>query len=185
MFSPINLHVYIYQIVQRPQQAAPQSAAGTVRRKSTVLDHTHHNFSAKTPLSTPERPLLHQQHQHDLLRSPSPTSISHIYVEVSENVGGLAYHGPLFQPIQTPVIIGGEANKATATAAAGTAVRSSNSSQSSGYYSGGSPNGGRLMGWPFEGVPPPLKPRGMAPPPIRTISSGVDCGLDIQDSQII
>ncbi|TRY70105.1 hypothetical protein TCAL_13311 [Tigriopus californicus] len=113
------------QVHPRPQ-AGPQSACSSIRRKSTAMDYfteiRHHNA-----VGTPERPLLTDaQIPHT---SPDRASISqHIYVEVGSGLeeGSMApYQRPEgvnhFQPIQIPILAAG----------------SSNSSQSSGYYSAG------------------------------------------------
>ena len=119
----------------RPQ-AGPQAASHSIRRKSTVVGDYYSADSlalcAQQPqhshnphLSTPERPLLagssHVPHQSPERSSSASLSTQHIYVEVGDNpVGELPLGHTHFQPIQIPIL-----------------VESSNSSQSSGYYSAG------------------------------------------------
>ena len=134
---PVNPHQSVpYPATTMRPQAGPQAASHSIRRKSTVVGDYYSADSlalcAQQPqhshnphLSTPERPLLagssHVPHQSPERSSSASLSTQHIYVEVGDNpVGELPLGHTHFQPIQIPIL-----------------VESSNSSQSSGYYSAG------------------------------------------------
>ena len=155
----------------RPQ-AGPQSACGSMRRKSTAFDHLQLDQAplpppqqqqqqafatmgrpgfcmsgkASTPMSTPERPLLHDfpsataspvrpvtgSNNGGLFHPELHQSEQHIYVEVGSDAGGATALPAHFQPIQIPIL--------TEKSRVKRANESSSSSQSSGYYSGPNTN---------------------------------------------
>lgn len=123
----------------RRPAAGPQSVCSSIRRKSTIYDHSAGGPGVKIGPSTPERPLLYAFNDTGVA-SPSPSgplsSQHHIYMEVADPPLSQAVQDqppppPLptqkqqqqhFQPIQIPILVERRAE-------------SSNSSQSSGYYS--------------------------------------------------
>ena len=130
-------HHHSTTIAHHPRpQPGPQSAANTIRRKSTAFDHfplaEHDNNHASAavnqifdqfkrtnaPLSTPERPLLDSP----MRRSSIVDEEQHIYVEVGsdlDNTTAGGDHRHHFQPIHIPIVRG---------------ITESN--RSSGYFSG-------------------------------------------------
>lgn len=125
----------------------------------------NHFLGTKSPMSTPERPLLYEFQRNS---NPSPVKSmtlepeQHIYVELGSDI-----HTD-FQPIQIPILV---ENSRMVT---GGLVSSSNSSQSSGYYSGGGANS-HVM--PSSNAKTSQTINGNNNENVRN--------LDIQDSQII
>ena len=169
--------------MRRPT-AGPQSMSSSIRRKSTIYDHSAGPGGVKNGPSTPERPLLYAFNDPVAVEgataasaSPVPLSQQHIYMEVADPPPPTKKPQQQFQPIHIPILVERR-------------TESSNSSQSSGYYSEYRPPSSsrelKLQQQQQQQQPQQLKPKQDLPEAARAggfLSPGRQ--LQIQDSQFI